>query len=280
MPEDNKDLSWFAGGLDEINTANNPQTAKDAFNVWLNGRDGTKSSSQDYGVKSYHNLLMATSKAFQISADDSAISKDGECANDATVQLVHEIELARAQGTTEAGIAPNTGYNTGVENKQVFGYSTTGVGGDRRAIKITLKNGTVIWILGQCGNVMTKEDTFRHRDHDNKCERNCHKEKPKCKGNECLTPKSSNPRDYKQHGDDNTRDSGKETKPKATVSTPAESTPPKVNTSQTGGGGVTDSSTNKPGSETGTKAKGASPAPSTPTTKPNEGGTNNGTVTD
>ena len=61
-----------------------------------------------------------------------------------------------------------------------------------------------------------------------------------------LTPKSSNPADYKQPGDDSTTDSGQGTKPPAVVTTKPEAKPPVV---------VTDNS--KPGTDPGTVAPGA-----------------------
>ena len=113
-----------------------------------------------------------------------------------------------------------------------------------------------------------------------------------------LTPKSSNPADYKKPGDDNTKDSGIGTKPKVPVVTTApEATPPVFIKQQAtvvrNGRVIIDTPTATPGSETGTTAPGATPVvvtmptvpasttPSIPSTPPvNEGGTNNGTVTD
>ncbi|MEI7539616.1 MAG: hypothetical protein WCJ36_02505 [Candidatus Saccharibacteria bacterium] len=75
-----------------------------------------------------------------------------------------------------------------------------------------------------------------------------------------LTPKSSNINDYQRPGTDNTTDSGTGVKPKVpTVTTPAESSPPVVETTKTGNGGIIDTPTKTPGSETGTTAPGATP---------------------
>lgn len=97
----------------------------------------------------------------------------------------------------------------------------------------------------------------------------------------CVAPKSSNPKDYRQPGDGGKgADVGVGTKPKATVTTPAETTPAAVTTTtQTGGGGTTDSSTATLGSQSGLTAQGAAPAATTsPSPLTNEGGANNGTV--
>lgn len=99
---------------------------------------------------------------------------------------------------------------------------------------------------------------------------------PPCTGTSCnpcppgntipdCAPKSHNPGDY-------TYPTGK---PPVTVTTPPEATPPAVNTTQPGGGGVIDTPANNPGTETGTTAPGATPAPTTPATPPaNQGGDN------
>ncbi|HUC96125.1 MAG TPA: hypothetical protein VMR16_00470 [Candidatus Saccharimonadales bacterium] len=279
IPANPKDNKWFEDGVAEIWKANqtkNPDDAKAAFNAWMER------------VKLNHNQLVATGKALlpenMSNFDETTISPDGSCANDATIQLVHEIGIAViGQGNIVAANAPTNGFNTGIENGMVVGSATPGISGDLRAIQITFRDGRKVWVMARCGNPVTLKEVFKHGKTDEHGDH--HKDQPKCTKN-CkpkppLTPKSSNPKDYKQPGDDNTRDSGTGTKPKATVSTPAESTPPTVNTSKSGGGGVIDTPTNKPGSETGTTANGASPAPSAPSTpKPNEGGSNNGVVTD
>lgn len=87
-------------------------------------------------------------------------------------------------------------------------------------------------------------------------------EKPSEPSEPELAPKSENPADYRQPGDSGKgADVGTGTKPKAFVSTPAESSPPKVETRKEStngnGSGVTDAVTNPPGSETGGSAPGA-----------------------
>jgi len=71
--------------------------------------------------------------------------------------------------------------------------------------------------------------------------------------------------------------SGKPSLPR--VTTPPEKSPPAVETTRVGGGGVIDNPTNSPSSESGVTAPSASPAPTTPRPTPsNEGGSNNGVV--
>ena len=278
---DDSNNRWFADGIAEIKDAKTPEDAKAAFNVWLEK------------TKSHRNLLVAAGRTFLAEDkwhfDATTLPPDGTCANDTIVQLTKEIELV-VIGQSKSIIpinAPTNGFNTGVENGIVVGSTTAGISGDMRAIQIDLSDGRMIWILGRCGNIVTtKELSLPHGKTDQVTITRDKKhhviEKPKVTPTTPkLTPKSSNPKDYKQPGDDNKKDSGTGTKPKATVSTPAESAPPTVTTSKSGGEGVVDTPTNKPGSETGTTAKGASPAPSTPSApKPNEGGSNDGVVTD
>jgi len=280
MPTNPKDNKWFEDGIAAITKANethNPEDAKNAYREWMNGTDSEGNVIHD-GVRNYRNMLIpAAQEAFQMSFDANTISKDEECANDATVQLVNAITLkAIGDGKVTAENAPANGINTGIENGVVVSDSQSGITGNLRAIKIVTKDGKVIWILARCGNIVTKKEVFHH--HGKTDEHEHHHHPPVCVGSQCLNAKTGA---YQSLGSDNTRGSGSGTKPKEKVKTPVESTPPPVNTSQTGGGGVTDTSTNKPGSETGVKAPGASPAPTTSSTpKPNEGGTNNGVVTD
>lgn len=267
MTPDDPNNRWFADGIIEITNAKTPEDAKAAARVWIEK------------VSKYHNLLVAAGRVIlpenMSNFDESTISPDGSCANDATVQLAKAIEL-NAIGLSKSVVAVNApvnGYNTGVEKGVVVGSAYPGISGDRRAVQITLQDGRKVWIMGRCGNIVTTKDVIkRHGKTDEK-----RRQQPKQK----LTPKSSDPKDYKKPGDDNTKDSGKGIKPKVSENRPADANPPIVSSSKTGGGGVVDTPTNKPGSETGVKAPGASPAPPTPAApKPNEGGSNNGVVTD
>lgn len=112
----------------------------------------------------------------------------------------------------------------------------------------------------------------------------------------CVTPKSSNPHDYRQPGDDGAgADVGAGSRPPSTVDGPA-SDPAEVETGVTNPNtGVTDSSTSTPGSQTGGQAAGTEAGagagtgngtgnggPETyPSAAPsNEGGSNDGRVSD
>ena len=277
-PSDYTNNRWFANGVVEIKNATTKEDAKKAVDAWLDG------------VKRDPNLLVGASKYFLgRDVDKTTLFNGDNCATDSTVQLVSELELTIAQAKSVVPEnAPTSGYNSGVENDTVVGSAVAGISGDRKAIHISLPSGKELWIMGRCGNVVTiskpriqygKTDEVERHEHRKSIEEKKPEVKPEPQPK--LTPKSSNSKDYKQPGDDNKKDSGSGTKPKASVSKPAESAPPVVTTSKTGGGSVVDTPTNKPSSETGTTAKDATPASPTPSApKPNEGGSNDGVVTD
>jgi hypothetical protein len=81
---------------------------------------------------------------------------DGNCLSAAGRDLYNQFAGAlNAKGTTFAeGDAPATGYNSGVSGGTYQVYATPGVTGNRKAIKVTLANGTVVWIMVRCGNVV------------------------------------------------------------------------------------------------------------------------------
>jgi hypothetical protein len=168
------------------------------------------------------------------------VTSDG-WATDKAVQIVAELQIMLSQSKIVASTAPANGYNSGVENNTVVGASEAGLSGDTKAVKVTTPDGKDKWIMARCGNIVTpgKPDI------------------PPGKTDQPLTPKSSNIEDYQRPGTDNTKDSGTGVKPKVpTVTTPAESSPPVVETTKTGNGGIVDTPTKAPGSETGIIAPG------------------------
>lgn len=81
---------------------------------------------------------------------------DGNCLSAAGRDLYNQFAGAlNAKGTTFAeGDAPENGYNTQVSSGTYQVFSAPGVSGNRKAIKVTLANGSVVWILVRCGNVV------------------------------------------------------------------------------------------------------------------------------
>ena len=222
---------WFSDGIVEIKNAKTDTEAANAADVWL-GK-----------VKTDPNLLVGAAKYFLNRDIDKTtlVTSDG-WATDKAVQLVAELQILLSQSKIVASTAPANGYNSGVENNNVVGASEAGLSGDTKAIQITLPNGEKVWVMSRCGNIVTpgKPDVPPGKT-DNQ-------------------PKSSNVEDYQRPGTDNTKDSGTGVKPKVpVVTTPAEATPPPVETSKVGNSGIVDTPTKTPGSETGITAPGATP---------------------
>lgn len=137
--------------------------------------------------------------------------------------------------------------------------SKPGISGDRTAILVELPNGK-FWVMSRCGNpVYIKKPKLPEGDTDQ---------------HPFLKPKSKNLKDYRQPGDDKSRDSGVGTKKKARVITPPEKTPPPIVKEiitvipSRGNTVIIDTPTKSPGSETAVTAPGAVPVVSNPTTLP------------
>jgi hypothetical protein len=140
---DNTNNRWFADGIVEIKEATDEASARRAAQVWLEE------------VRKDPRLLAGAAKYFLNRDVETSTLQDGECASDAAVTLVTELELAIAEAKVETGEAPVDGYNSGVSGDAVVGAAQAGVSGDREAIKVTLEDGTVIWIMARCGNPVT-----------------------------------------------------------------------------------------------------------------------------
>jgi len=196
---------------------------------------------------------------------DGCLSQEGQA-------VYNKLAGIFSVSTFEEAPAPEDGYNSGINDGQLVISPEPGIGGDRKAIKITTPDGKVVYIMVRCGNVVydTPPPSVPPGTTDNPPPSEvCPPDQVRNVNGVCVTPKSSNPDDYMKPGDDNTTDSGTGTKPRVpTVTTPPESSPPPVNTSVVGGGGVVDTPTNTPGTETGVTAPDAAPAPTTPTPVP------------
>jgi hypothetical protein len=107
-------------------------------------------------------VLAVWTHAFGLYEDPNAWESliKGDCLSSDGQKLFYQFQGAlTAKGTTvEAGDAPSNGYNSGVDGDGTFGVNDNqGVHGDRTAIKVTLPDGTVVWILVRCGNVVYPE---------------------------------------------------------------------------------------------------------------------------
>lgn len=136
---------WFSDGITEIKTAKTPEDAAKAAKVWT------------AGVRKDASLLAGAAKYFLKQDVDKATLTDSKgCASDKAVDLAIalDLKLANAQSIVPDQ-APSNGYNSGVNGGNVIGDTTPGVGGNRTAIKIILEDGSTIWIMARCGNVVT-----------------------------------------------------------------------------------------------------------------------------
>lgn len=212
---------------------------------------------------------------------------EGNCLSSAGRDLYNQFAGAlNAKGTTFAeGDAPANGYNTQVSGGIFQVFSAPGVTGNRKAIKVTMSNGTVVWIMVRCANVVYSSPppgvpTTPSKPPTTPPTSGCTPPQVENVNHVCVTPKSSNPKDYRQPGDSGKgQDVGTGTKPRVVAAPVAEATPPPVSTSVTGGNGTVDTPTSTIGSQTGVTAPGATPAPTTSTTPPpNQGGGGTGVV--
>lgn len=206
---------------------------------------------------------------------------DGSCLSTEGMLLHAELKGAlNAKGVKfEEADAPANGYNSGITDG-VYGVAAEpGIRGDRKAIKVTLPDGSVVYIMVRCGNPVydIPPDLPEVPTDDPPPPPPPPPPADVCPWNpalpkghpDCLKPKSEDPDDYRRPGDDGKGpDVGDGKKPKApNPGTPPEKEPTPVETRKPGGGDVEDTPTKPPGSETGVKAPGADPAP-TPTTPP------------
>lgn len=137
---DNGNNRWFASGVQAIREADSPEKAREAAREWLNL------------VRQDPELLAGAGAYFTGRQVDPATLVEGKCASAAAETLVTEIELAIAEAKVTPDQAPENGRNSGVSDGNVVASSHTGITGDRQAVRVELKDGTVIWIMARCGN--------------------------------------------------------------------------------------------------------------------------------
>lgn len=146
-------LSHEGNQVDDQNRAKYEAAVKNVTNLsdaqreFFNAEAGT--SAQKLAIWSH---------AFGLHADPNdwttLLTDDKTCLNEAGKELWYSTKGAvSAKGVTfEEAQAPENGWNSGVHGG-IYGTSADqGVRGDRTAIKITLADGTVVYILIRCGN--------------------------------------------------------------------------------------------------------------------------------
>lgn len=209
---------WVSGGIN-LKESGEKTDARDILTNWFDQIDNDN-TTLDYFAESVHKF--ADKKVINI--DKNQLINSGGCATESAVTEADYIKEKLKLADIRYGLAPVSGKNSYIDIRGNVESSV--VTSNREAIIIDFHNGNLLYILGVCGNVVTpqevhiiketKKETTKHETHKDK--------------KHGLTEKSSNSNAYKQPGYGTEKDSGNGQKPKATVSTPAESTPPKVET--------------------------------------------------
>jgi hypothetical protein len=121
-----------------------------------NVSDGFRSVILEQSGKDVSQL---TINAYAFKLIDNPNARDGlvadGCLSQEGIKLHNQLEGALKVGgmTFEEVDAPENAYNSGVGDDGLFGVSSTsGIYGDRRAIKVTMKDGSVVYIMIRCGN--------------------------------------------------------------------------------------------------------------------------------
>ncbi|MEX0919705.1 MAG: hypothetical protein WDZ32_01030 [Candidatus Saccharimonadales bacterium] len=138
---------WFGDGIASILEAQTREDARNAADEFLGL------------VKHHPNLLVATTRYFLDREVEAVELFDrDDCATNEAEVLVAELEIVLAASDISVDEAPSDGYNSGVDEHGTAGVSThPGITGNRQAIKIVKPDGTVIWIMGRCGNIVVTE---------------------------------------------------------------------------------------------------------------------------
>lgn len=138
---------WFSDGVSEIKDAKTDKEAADAIFAWLDR------------VKTDPNLLAGVAKFLLHEDIDIATLADADgWATDATVQLTTRLQMLFGSSDFKKIIITGIGgiYNTGVtDDGTIVTNEYPGITGDGTAVQATLPDGTVIWVLARCGNIVT-----------------------------------------------------------------------------------------------------------------------------
>jgi len=237
------DGNYIEGGVDKIVNVDNKIDPKNIVkDDWLDQIAKDKVLLEHAGEK-----ISEYGENKIIDIDPNSLVDSQGCATEVaktTVKNIEEnIEESRVNYAQTPWYFANSFFNT---EKNEIQYSR--VTSENKSARITFKNARILDILGICGNIaeprLKPVIKTEYEDKDEKSDKDDKHNKKK------NTPKSSDSSDYKQPGDGTEKDSGTGTKPKATETSSADTSAPTVEKS-------TDSSD-----------------------KPDEGGSNSGTVTD
>jgi len=199
----------------------------------------------------------------QAAIPDFYLTEDKKYLNDEGKAIWNKLDGRLSGAKNYFADKPSGNVNTSTDGNNIYAGNPEEITGDTKTLVSEQPNGTKTETLTRCGNpVFAGSPGLPIGQTDN----------PPSGGNGGPpvtppgdTPKSSNIEDYQRPGTDDTTDSGTGVKsPVDTVTTPAESTPPVVEETATGGGGATDNASNDIGSETGVAAPDTAETVTTP----------------
>ncbi|HWT40817.1 MAG TPA: hypothetical protein VN081_06165 [Dongiaceae bacterium] len=142
--------------------------------------------ADDLAKWAYPAGLITDPNKWQSLVSNGCLSQEGQ-------KLLDQWEGVLVSTNTKLAVsdAPSDGYNSGVSDSGVYGVDgLQGVVGNRKAIQITLPNGTTYWIMIRCGNPV-----FKGKPHLPTVPTN----NPRCQWNATLPPES--PECLKPKGD-------------------------------------------------------------------------------
>jgi hypothetical protein len=200
---------WIDGGTDSLKTKDNNDDPRTTVQEWA------ESIKTDPSLLAYaaNSIVSAAGKTNKEKFDPKELSDSGTCATNNALSAFESILNVIDSSKITFDNAPNNAINSFVINDSITTKNT--LIEDRESIEVVLPNGNTLWINKKCANLITPAPT---------------RIKPKPIKN---TPKSNKTNEYKKPGNGSEKDSGKSDIPKAIINTPAESQPPKVNTTTT-----------------------------------------------
>lgn len=243
------DTRWFADGIVEIEKAKTEAEARAAVGVWLDR------------VKTDPLLLSSAAKTFLKKDVNQADLVTDSCGSDTAVKTVLDIETEVAKAAVKkVKSAPRGTVTTGVQNGEMVSTPTTG---DDAAIRITLKDGTVIWLERDCGNVVTKKPVFPPDNPEKDCPPDMpHGDYPLCKDDPSKDPAQNG---NAPEGGGRNEDSGPGTYvPPGDMDRPSDT--PRTNPPPPSGGGSGGGSTPTPDPRPAPSPEPEAPKPSDPET--------------
>lgn len=134
----------MADGLPEIRDAVTPEDARHAANVMVGL------------IKTDDELLAGFSKSvLKIDASPAELTGADGCATPRATELATALEATLALSEVTVDEAPANGFNSGTDAEGNVAVSeTTGITGDRKALKFVTVDGETFWVMARCTNLV------------------------------------------------------------------------------------------------------------------------------